>query len=200
MAKTKKRRSKAKPKIIANMGLFWHRNKALWRGNRQAGQARLLGVRAGAKRFGEANFWKQAGIYALYADYHLIYVGQAGLGDKGCIGSRLKNHTRDALADRWDMFSWFGLCKVKQNGEMGAKFDKAKASWRDVADVLEGILIEVAEPPQNSQKGRFGPGVHRYIQVPYEPPTDNIHLTIKQMAKDLTGIKKHLAKKKKKTK
>jgi hypothetical protein len=197
MAKTKKRRGKVKPKIIANMGLFWRREKVLWRGNRQTGGASLMGVRAGAKRSGKANFWKQAGIYALYADYHLIYVGQAGLGDKSCLGNRLKHHLRDALAGRWDMFSWFGLCKVKQNGEMGARFNKAKATWSDVADVLEGILIEVAEPPQNSQKGRFGPGVERYIQKPHEPPKDNLPSAIKQMAEDIAGIKKRLVKKKK---
>ena len=196
MAKTKKRRGKAKPKIIANMGLFWHRDKVLWSGDRRVGPKSLLGVRAGAKLAGDVDFWRQEGIYALYADYHLVYVGQAAGGDKSCIGSRLKRHTRDDLADRWDMFSWFGLRKVKKNLKLGAKFDKAKAPWIDVADVLEGILIEVAEPPQNSQKGRFGSGVHRYIQKPHEPPKDKLPLTIKQMAKDIAGIKKHLVKKK----
>jgi len=38
-------------------------------------------------------------------------------------------------------------------------------SRADLANVLEGILIEVAEPPMNSQKGRFGRRVERYIQV-----------------------------------
>lgn len=197
MAKTKKRRSKAKPKIIANMGLFWHRDKVLWRGNRRTGRACLIGVRAGAKRSGEVDFWEQVGIYALYDDYHLIYVGQVGLGDKSCLGKRLKYHLHHDLAGRWDMFSWFGLCKVKQNGKMGARFEKAKATWTDVTDVLEGILIEVAEPPQNSQKGRLGPGVHRYIQKSHEPTKDNLPSAIKQIAKDIAGIKKHLAKKKK---
>jgi hypothetical protein len=195
MAKTKKRRGKAKPKIIANMGLFWHRNKVLWSRSKRVSKG-LLGLRAGAKRSGEVDFWRQGGIYALYTDYHLVYVGQAGLSDKSCIGSRLKRHTRDDLADRWDMFSWFGLRKVRKNLKLGAKFNKAKATWSDVADVLEGILIEVAEPPQNSQKGRFGPGVHCYSQKPHDPPKDNLPLTIKQMAKDIAGIKKRLVKKK----
>lgn len=194
MAKTKKRRGKGKPKIIANLGLFWHRNKVLWSGDRRVGPKSLVGRRPGAKR---VDFWRQGGIYALYADHHLVYVGQAGLGDKSCIGSRLKHHTRDDLADRWDMFSWFGLRKVRKNRKLGAKFNKAKATWSDVADVLEGILIEVAEPPQNSQKGRFGSGVHRYIQVAHEPPKDKLPLTIKQMAKDIAGIKKRLVGKKK---
>jgi hypothetical protein len=32
-------------------------------------------------------------------------------------------------------------------------------------DVLEGIIIEVAEPPMNNQKGRFGTDVELYLQV-----------------------------------
>lgn len=197
MAKAGKRRGKAKPKIIANMGLFWHRDKVLWRGNISIGPKCLEGVRASAKTAGVVNFWKQVGIYALYdADYHLIYVGQVGLGDKkSCIGCRLNQHRKDYLAGRWDMFSWFGFCKVRQNRELGTKFLKAKATWSDVADVLEGVLIEVAEPPQNSQSGRFGPGVHRYLQYP--PKQKDL---IKQIAKDIERIKKHLKVQKKKKK
>jgi len=193
MAKAKKRRSKPKPKIIANMGVFWHRDKARWVGSRSQPRG-ILGVRAGAKRYGPVDFWNQVGIYCLYADLDLVYVGQAGLSDKSCIGDRLKSHTKDDTADRWDKFSWFGLCKVKQNGTLGARFEKAKATWSDVADVLEGILIEVAEPPENSQKGRFGPGVHRYIQVPCELLQNNTAFMIERMAKDLAGIKKRLEK------
>jgi hypothetical protein len=194
MPRARRRRGGARPKIIANMGLFWHRARVPWKGDKRVGPGRLLGVRAGAKRAGDVDFWKQGGVYALYADYRLIYVGQAGLGDKSCIGSRLRKHTRDDLAGRWDIFSWFGLRKVKKNRTLGAKFNKAKATWSDVADVLEGILIEVAEPPQNSQKGRFGPGVVRYIQKSYESPPDNTNLTIKKMAKDIDRIKNRLKK------
>ena len=127
MAK-KSRKGQVRPKIIANMGLFWHRDKVLWSGDRRVGPKRLLGVRAGAKRSGDVDFWRQVGVYALYADYRLVYVGQAGIGDTSSIGNRLKKHTTDDLADRWDMFSWFGLRKVKQNQALGARFNKAKAT------------------------------------------------------------------------
>jgi len=156
-----------KKTVINTMGLFWHRDQCLWRGNRAVGQASLMGVRAGAKRQGHVNFWNQVGIYALYtADYRIVYVGQAGIGDKACIGSRLKAHTRDDLAGRWELFSWFGLKKVKGNNALGAKFELAHTTWRGIADILEGVVIEIAEPPMNSQKGRFGKGVHRYLQAP----------------------------------
>ena len=195
MAKSRKQRGK--PKLIANMGLFWQRDKILWAGNRKVGKAALLGVRPGARHRGGVDFWRQAGIYALYADYHLIYVGQAGLGDKSCIGDRLRGHTKDDLAGRWDMFSWFGLRNVGENMKLGAKFERTHPTWKELADVLEGILIEVAEPPQNSQKGRFGPGVRRYIQVPYETDDENLSSAIKRIGKDVVTLKNRLSKAKK---
>lgn len=152
-------------KIIANMGLFWRRDKVRWRGNRGIGRARLAGKRQSAKKKGVVDFWKQTGIYALYADYHLVYVGQAGLSDLSCFGNRLKQHQTDDLAGRWDMFSWFGLQKVRSSDNKVGKRTKLSVSSRaHLANVLEGILIEVAEPPMNSQKGRFGRRVERYIQ------------------------------------
>ena len=100
--------------------------------------------------------------------------------------------TKDDLAGRWDMFSWFGLRKVKGNAELGSRHEMAHATVRNLADVLEGILIEVAQPPQNSQKGRFGPGVHRYIQVPREEPHEDIEAAITSMRDDLASIKDRL--------
>jgi len=94
MAVRKKRKRRKKQdkgqSIVHNMGLFWKRDLVRWRGNRGVGRARLAGQRQTAKRRGEVNFWKQSGIYALYADYRLIYVGQAGLSDRSFLGSRLK--------------------------------------------------------------------------------------------------------------
>lgn len=149
--------------IVRNMGLFWHRDKVRWKGDRGGGP-RLGGRRKSEKAKGVVNFWKQTGIYALYADYVLVYVGQAGLSDKGCFGHRLKQHQKDDLAGRWNMFSWFGLQKVLRDNKVGQRGEVKVTSRAHIANVLEGILIEVAEPPMNSQKGRFGRRVERYIQ------------------------------------
>ena len=98
MARNKKRDSGQQ--IIANMGLFWEKSKVRWKGNRSVGKGSLSGKWVREKK-DEVDFWEQTGIYALYdADYHLVYVGQAGFGDKSCIGSRLKHHCRDNLAGR----------------------------------------------------------------------------------------------------
>jgi hypothetical protein len=70
-----KKKKASGQKIISNMGLFWRRDQVRWKGNRGIGRARLAGRRRSAKRKGEVDFWKQTGIYALYAEYDLIYVG-----------------------------------------------------------------------------------------------------------------------------
>lgn len=182
---------KIRPKLIANMGLFWRKDAVLWRGNRRTGRHALLGKQRGAKKQGAVNFWNQVGIYALYAEYELVYVGQAGLGDKACIGSRLFHHTKDDLAGRWDMFSWFGFKQVKKNNDLGAKKKRAGATWPQLADVLEGVLIEVAEPPQNSQKGRFGPGVRRYLQEPHvEEEVADVAAEVKTLARQIAKVEK----------
>lgn len=158
-------------KIIKNMGLFWDSNSVRWRGNRGIGEKRLIGRRATEKRAGEVNFWDQTGIYALYtADYRLIYVGQAGLTDVSCLGTRIKAHLTDDLAGRWRLFSWFGLQVVRTtDNELGKRTQVAITRRNHLANVLEGILIEVAEPPMNNQKGRFGRRVERYLQIDEGP-------------------------------
>jgi len=151
--------------IIKNMGLFWNREQVRWRGDRGIGKQRLAGFRSTAKKQGQVDFWPQTGIYALYADYHLVYVGQAGLTDKSCLGNRLKIHTKGDLAGRWNMFSWFGLQSVNKTTNKLRDRGNVKISTRtELANVLEGILIEVSEPPMNSQKVRFGANVERYLQ------------------------------------
>ncbi len=153
-------------KIIANMGLYWARSKVRWKGNAGIGPARLAGRRRWAKKQGDVNFWPQTGIYALYANHHLVYVGQAGLSDQSCLGTRLKQHLTDDLAGRWDMFSWFGLQKVRStDNKVGNRTKLSISSRGHLANVLEGIIIAVADPPMNSQWGRFGRKVELYIQI-----------------------------------
>lgn len=154
--------------IIKNMGLFWTRDKIMWRGTKKDPKG-LTGVRTHAKTSGPVDFWSQTGIYALYADYHLVYVGQAGLTDKSCIGSRLKAHLSNDLAGRWNMFSWFGLQAVLKSNRLGKRGEVKLTSRAHLANVLEGIVIEIAEPPMNNQKGRFGDKVERYLQVDKRP-------------------------------
>ncbi len=184
--------------IIANMGLYWREDMVRWKGSKACPRS-LAGVRANEKRGGVVDFWQQAGIYALYSDYgHLVYVGQAGLGDKSCIGGRLKQHKRDDLANRWRMFSWFGLKKVKANNQLGQGFEIKFTKKAELANVLEGILIEVAEPLMNNQKGRFGRRVERYLQAPVTPDKKKKKTTtdskLDKILKQLSNLRKKVNK------
>jgi hypothetical protein len=110
------------------------------------------------------DFRDQIGIYALYADYQLVYVGQAGSGDQ-TLFSRLKQHRKNDLAGRWNRFSWFGVLRVLASGALSSKTDAVHPNLPDVLNHIEAILIHAAEPPMNGQGGRFGEKVVRYQQV-----------------------------------
>jgi hypothetical protein len=89
-----------------------------------------------------------------------IYVGQTNTGD---LFKRLKDHLEDDLAGRWDRFSWFGFKKVKKDNTLSKGAESKWISRQDLVNVLEGIVIEIAEPQMNNQKGRFGDKVELYI-------------------------------------
>ena len=151
-------------RLIQSYGLFWGRCKVDWRGGA------LLG-RASAKE-SSVDFGAQRGIYALYdGEFRLLYVGQAGGGDRSTLLNRLKHHntvrtgTR-ALANRWKYFSWFGLLRVLKGTppKLAKRTDVRQTTRVDILDALEAIAIELADPDLNRQGGRLG-GVTEYLQV-----------------------------------
>jgi hypothetical protein len=78
---------------------------------------------------------------------------------------RLKQHTIDDLAGRWNKFSWFGVNAVNQSGNLQKGLGALQRTNIDIGlNHLEGILISAMEPQLNSQGGRFGEEVMRYIQ------------------------------------
>src|SRR6476659_4998696 len=98
--------------VIQSYGLFWRRDEVTWHPGAGKKKAfRLLG-RRGTNRPGLrlSDFRDQQGIYVLYGNYGPHYVG---LTRKRGLGQRLKDHTGDEHWDRWDRFSWFGFCQVR---------------------------------------------------------------------------------------
>jgi hypothetical protein len=169
--------------LIRNYGLFWRRNDVWW--GRQNVQGHLKGVRATALTSRAVDFAEQRGVYALYDDaFHLVYVGQAGANDNQRMLDRLRNHRRDALADRRMRFSWFGVNRVLETGELAADAAAAHPAISDVLNHIEAILITAAEPAHNRQGGRFGDGVEQYLQH-----RDEEHLgpTVDEMIRGLWG-------------
>jgi hypothetical protein len=150
--------------LIRNYGLFWKRTDVFWGRPGRGNAASLLGKLADLKRSESVDFREQTGIYALYADYCLVYIGQTAGTGKQLLG-RLKDHLTDDLAGRWDSFSWFGTRQVIADGKkLKAPRAGASASYETALNHLEAILIHVAEPPLNRQGGRWGKA-DQYLQV-----------------------------------
>ena len=113
----------------------------------------------------EADFRQQIGVYVLYDDYRVVYVGQAGSGNND-LYSRLKNHLTDHLADRWNKFSWLGIRKVNKNGSLAKQQGELNRNLKsdEVLDLIEGLMINVLEPPLNKQGARWK-DIDQYRQI-----------------------------------
>jgi hypothetical protein len=168
--------------LVNNMGLHWKRENVWW--GRGSNRGHLLGLLASSKTSSPIDFRDQIGIYVLYDTFKVIYIGQAGNGN-AVLFDRLKMHTRDHLADRWDRFSWFGIQRVNKGGTLHA-INNLKTQICDALNHLEGILIATVEPPNNKQGAKFGPRVKYYKQY---RDIDNLGPSDAEM---LRKISKHL--------
>lgn len=140
-------------KIINAFGIYWNKELVHWRTTPDLPGIQLIGAT-------EINFKDQIGVYLLHDGRETIYVGQA---IEQTLGQRLKNHTTDRLASRWDRFSWFGFYPVKENGKLNTEIKFKDLSIKSLGDILEAILIESIEPRQNRKQGNLFYGLE-YLQ------------------------------------
>jgi hypothetical protein len=150
--------------VITHYGLFWSERDVFWGRQRNPGQLRgrekrPLG-RRGAPTKEERKSVKDyrgfVGVYCLYGDGELLYVGEAGLVTQRTLFDRLKDHRKGALAGRWDRFSWFG------REAAGGQCDV-----REALSQLEAVAIAIINPGFNRQAGTFGSAV-QVFQVPHD--------------------------------
>lgn len=139
-------------RIVRCVGMYWHHSKVSWRT-----KPRILGQeQQGAK---EIDFSNQIGVYLLHDRSRIIYVGRSI--DRP-LGVRLSEHTRDRLNGRWDRFSWFGLRGVDDDGKLTEP--ELSVDLSGIVSLMEAILIESLEPPQNRKRGDDFSDIE-YIQV-----------------------------------
>jgi hypothetical protein len=149
--------------LIQNYGLFWTRSKVFW--GKQKNRGHLQGVRAGNRTGPPIDFRMQQGVYVLYDEnFRLVYVGQAGSNESQRLFTRLKQHCKDKLGDRWTRFSWFGIRRVLMSGKLSTEVIRTSVAPTVILNQIEAILISSTEPPLNLQGGRFGKDVKRYLQ------------------------------------
>lgn len=169
--------------IIKVYGEFWNRNRVDWTARE------MWGVRKGKKR---CDIWDQRGIYALYKDFRIVYVGQA---DGRGIGVRLCEHRTDRFAERWDSFSFFGICEVDKHGKARPAKQLAVPPTSIVRS-LELIGILLSAPPLNRARGRF-PDAEKVYQLEPEARRGSknykVGQVLSQMASQIAELQSALA-------
>lgn len=168
--------------MIYNYGLLWRRDLIFWgKGGKGDNPAHLKGMKTRSKKQMPSlsrktvDFRCQIGVYVLYYDFELVYVGQVGAkAEKGEEGTnfytRLNQHKADFLADRWNRFSWFGIRKViqkpgrKQDKILGSIPDGVQSTRADFFNTLEAVMISISEPKLNRQSGTWKKPAEEYFQ------------------------------------
>lgn len=163
--------------IIHNYGLYWDVDKIWW--GRQNNEGQLNGFLRNNKRVtGVVNFNEQYGIYALYSDYELIYIGQTGgVG----LFSRLNSHRRYSRAGRWNQFSWFGTRQVLKGSKLKAEKKGASTTHKIALNQMEAMLICVSNPTLNKKSGNWGKDCSEYLQIRDERLGPSINEMIKKV-------------------
>ncbi len=137
---------------INAFGMFWDRSLVLWKSNPSLLGQQQLGAMP-------VDMGEQVGIYLLYDGREIVYVGRSV---ERPIGQRLFEHTQDRLRGRWNRFSWFGLYEVSDKGKISN--NKRNFSQNAFIQMLEAVLIESLEPPQNRKRGDEFSGIE-FIQI-----------------------------------
>jgi hypothetical protein len=145
--------------VIRSYGLHWRADRVAWGRPNNAGT--LLGAASRSARARPVDFRLQRGIYALYAEYELVYVGQTGAGNDRLF-NRLKFHRADHLSERWDRFSWFGTQWVTQQHGLSADNAAIHETVEATLNMLEAVSVAISEPRLNLQRGRWGESTQYY--------------------------------------
>lgn len=148
--------------MISSYGLHWTVDRVSWGKPGVGNSGTLLGAATPSRKAKAVDFRDQRGIYALYADYELVYVGQTGAGGDRLF-KRLKAHRRDHLSERWNRFSWFGTQWVTKKNLLSTDTAKVSQSVEAALNILEAVAIAISEPKLNLQRGRWS-DAKKYFQ------------------------------------
>lgn len=138
--------------MIRSYGVHWHIDRVFWGKQNQSGT--LLGAASRSTQAVPVDFREQRGIYALYANYELVYIGQTGAGDDRLF-KRLKAHRSDHLSERWNRFSWFGTQWVTNQRSLSTDTAAIHPSVEVALNIMEAVSIAIGEPRLNLQRGRW---------------------------------------------
>lgn len=130
-------------------------------------------------------------IYALFHGEQVIYIGE------GELGTRLRQHTDDHLADRWDSFSWLSPDRyVLEKGTEKARLEQAPDNllWsierKALVELFEAIAVQFGMRTANSQL----PDLEGRIQWMSQQRSVNAPKTLSERVADLAAQVKELSK------
>ncbi len=165
---------------------FWPERDVHWSGGK-ANEGAMLGIEKQPRekrgrptkdeKDSEKNYRDFVGLYCLYGEGILLYIGEAGLETKQTLFDRLKQHRKGPMAGRWDKFSWFG--RENCEGETPIKTSLAQ---------LEAVSISIVNPGFNKQSGTFK-GAKQVFQVPHKDADGDIETKLAYLTELLGGIK-----------
>lgn len=170
--------------MITHYGLFWSERDVFWGRPNKNGQ--LLGHaptprgRRGAPRRDEiapaTDFRDYIGLYCLYGDGELLYIGEAGLGTKQTLFDRLRQHRQGPMSGRWDKFSWFGRERCAGQAEI-----------KNALAQLEAISIAIINPGFNKQSGTFDKAT-QVFQVPHDEAEGDIETKLARLSAKVDSL------------
>jgi hypothetical protein len=167
--------------MITHYGLFWKERDVFWGSPGPTGGGELRGKekeprdRRGAPTKQEASKYKDfrnfVGLYCLYGNGELLYVGEAGLDTERTLFARLKEHRKGPMAGRWDRFSWFGreVCAAD-----------AVTNLKAAMGQLEAAAIAIINPGFNKQSGTFA-GATQVFQLPHENADGDVETKLERI-------------------
>jgi len=156
--------------MIQSFGVHWRIDRVAWGRPKVAGT--LLGAASRSSKARPVDFREQRGIYALYADYELVYLGQTGAGSDRLF-KRLKAHKSDHLSERWNRFSWFGTQWVTKDNLLSKDTAEVSQTVEAALNMLEAVSIAIGEPRLNLQRGKWGEATQYYQWFEGDVPEDD---------------------------
>lgn len=153
--------------IIGSYGMFWERDLVDW----DARPWQLLGrqgLNSGTLRI--ADFRRARGVYILYNDLNVYYVGLAS--SRNGIGGRLRDHLKDEHGFGWTRFSWFAFDSPDDSAEPGTdgvievvdQYGSVELDTKVLIRDLEALLQAATQPSANRSVTKFREG-EEWLQV-----------------------------------
>ncbi len=132
---------------VAAYGLHWERDKVDWSTHR------LLGYDIDPAPDQAIDFANQQGVYLLHSWQSVVYVGKTAAREGGLFQRLHNHHSRQIWSGKWERYSWFGLRRVDEAGNI---VDSLKTASKEVVTALiEAVLIETLRPSFNNQQGNY---------------------------------------------